>query len=131
MDIHQATSAYTNRYRYALVQFGGSSQQVVSGCHIPNKNPLLHGVGYRNEMLRYGPEGIRTPDLYSAIVARSQLRYGPILLPRKCIGQVIRCQGLKIIVQLVYNQSTSIAALCEGAIIRVYSILSMINLPHL
>ena len=35
-------------------------------------------MGPGNYLLNCGPEGIRTPDLLSAIEARSQLRYRPV-----------------------------------------------------
>ena len=34
-----------------------------------------------------GPEGIRTPDLLSAIEARSQLRYRPILKAKRILPE--------------------------------------------
>ena len=34
---------------------------------------------FSNSSLNSGPEGIRTPDLLSAIEARSQLRYRPMV----------------------------------------------------
>jgi hypothetical protein len=39
----------------------------------------MGGFGTRPYFLPSGPEGIRTPGLLSAIEARSQLRYRPIL----------------------------------------------------
>ena len=55
----------------------------MSGRHHPDTN------------FKYcGPGGIRTPDLFSAIEARSQLRYRPQTLKRtNCIGETEGCQG--------------------------------------
>jgi hypothetical protein len=43
-------------------------------------------------LLASGPGGIRTPDLFSAIEARSQLRYRPLLSERNCIEVIGDCQ---------------------------------------
>jgi hypothetical protein len=59
---------------------------------------LLNAIETRSQ-LRHGPrqrdgaEGIRTPDLYSAIVALSQLSYSPTMLSL-FYPRMNRCQGL-------------------------------------
>ena len=56
-------------------------------------------VRYGPLFVLYGPGGIRTLDLFSAIEARSQLRYRPVLHPdfktQYSTGLVRECQAIE------------------------------------